>query len=139
MVLNPQPWSALKDIAKGIWEDPESTPHLIIADWWPTIPSPYDYLYSMFHSESKEWNFAGYENPYFEELIDEAWELEGVDYQAALEKYYQAQKILFDEAVAINLWDEVKPFIYNPKIEIPREAMNPLYMYVIFFQYVRVG
>jgi len=139
VVLNPQPWTALKDIAKGIWEDPENTPHLIIADWWPTIPSPYDYLYTMFHSESKEWNYAGYENPYFEELVDEAWKLEGVDYQAALEKYYQAQKILFDEAAAINLWDEVKPFIYNPKIEIPREAMNPLHMYVIFFQYVRVG
>ncbi|MEM0506144.1 MAG: ABC transporter substrate-binding protein [Thermosphaera sp.] len=139
VVLNPQPWTALKEIAKGIWENPEDTPHLIIADWWPTIPSPYDYLYSMFHSESKEWNYAGYENSYFDELIDEAWMLEGVNYELALSKYKEAQEILFNEVIGINLWDEIKPFIYNPRIEIPDNAVNPLYMYVIFFQYVRVG
>lgn len=93
----------------------------------------------MFHSESKEWNYAGYENSYFDELIDEAWMLEGVNYELALSKYKEAQEILFNEVIGINLWDEIKPFIYNPRIEIPDNAVNPLYMYVIFFQYVRVG
>jgi len=79
--LNPQDWARLKDIAKGVWENPEETPHLIIADWWPTIPSPFDFLYTMFHSESKEWNFAGYENSEFDELIEEAWLTEGVNFE----------------------------------------------------------
>mgnify|MGYP001626160451 FL=1 len=138
LVLNPQPWSQLKDIAKGIWEHPETTPHIIIADWWPTIPSPYDYLYTMFHSESKEWNFAGYEDPEFDNLVDTAFEREGSNYTDAINLYREAQLKLYNEAIAVNLWDEVKPFIYSGKLEIPEEAMNPLYMYVVFFQYVKV-
>jgi len=136
--LNPQPWSQLKDIARSVWDNPESVPHIVIADWWPTIPSPYDYLYSMFHSESKEWNFAGYEDPDFDKLIDEAFALEGSNYTQALTLYREAQLKLFNEAIAINLWDEVKPFIYGGRVDIPEEAMNPLYMYVIWFQYVKV-
>jgi peptide/nickel transport system substrate-binding protein len=139
LVLNPQPWSQLKEIAKGVWENPDESPHLVIADWWPTIPSPYDYLYTMFHSDSKEWNFAGYEDEEFEELIDRAWELEGTNYSEALNLYREAQVKLFNEAVGINLWDEVRPFIHNARVELPDECMNPLYMYVIYFQYVRVG
>lgn len=136
--LNPQPWSQLKDIARSVWDNPESVPHIVIADWWPTIPSPYDYLYSMFHSESKEWNFAGYEDPDFDKLIDDAFTLEGSNYTQALTLYRKAQLKLFNEAIAINLWDEVKPFIYGGRVDIPEEAMNPLYMYVIWFQYVKV-
>jgi len=136
--LSPQPWSQLKDIARSVWDNPESVPHIVIADWWPTIPSPYDYLYSMFHSESKEWNFAGYEDPDFDKLIDDAFALEGSNYTQALTLYREAQLKLFNEAIAINLWDEVKPFIYSGKVDIPEEAMDPLYMYVIWFQYVKV-
>ncbi|MCY0867850.1 MAG: ABC transporter substrate-binding protein [Desulfurococcus sp.] len=138
LVLNPQPWSQLKDIAAGVWEHPESTPHIIIADWWPTILSPYDYLYSMFHSESKEWNYAGFENPVFDEIVERAFELEGVNYTGALELYREAQEMLYRDAIAVNLWDEVKPFIYGSRVLLQDEALNPLYMYVIAFQYVKV-
>lgn len=136
--LNPQSWTALKDMARGVWSHPEKTPHIIIADWWPTMLSAYDYLYTMFHSESKEWNFAGYENPEFDELIDEAWYLEGVDYHKATEIYKVAQRRIFDEAVAIGLWDDLRPYAYTRRLEIPPEAFSPFYMYVIRFELVRV-
>ncbi|MEM4828030.1 MAG: ABC transporter substrate-binding protein, partial [Desulfurococcaceae archaeon] len=136
--LNPQSWEALRDIARGIWENPEKTPHIIIADWWPTMLSPYDYLYTMFHSESKAWNFAGYENLELDELIDEAWYLEGVDYRKAMEMYIQAQYLIYREAVAIGLWDDVRPYAYSPRLEVPGEALSPFYMYVIRFELVKV-
>lgn len=136
--LNAQDWARLKDIARGVWEDPEKTPHIIIADWWPTIPSPYDYLYTMFHSDSKEWNFAGYENEELDKLIDTAWELEGSNYVQALELYRQAHEMIFKEAVAVGLWDEIRPFVYSKRIYVPEEAFNPLYMYVIRFELVRI-
>lgn len=136
--LVPVTWSQLKDIAKGVWDNPDQTPHIIIADWWPTIASPYDFLYTMFSSESKEWNFAGYENPEFDNLVNQAFYLEGSNYTKAMEMYTQAQRIIFEEAVAINLWDEVKPFIVVSNIEVPEDAFNPLYMYVIRFEIVRV-
>jgi len=136
--LVPQGWEALKDIARGIWSNPEETPHVIIADWWPTIPSPFDYLYTMFHSESKEWNFSGYENPEVDELLIEAWTLEAVNYTHALEYYREVQEIIYKEAVAIGLWDEIKPFVYSNRVELPVEALNPMYMFVIRFELVSV-
>jgi peptide/nickel transport system substrate-binding protein len=136
--LNGQDWARLKDIARGVWENPEETPHLIVADWWPTIPSPYDYLYAMFHSESKEWNYAGYENPVFDELITEAWEVEGVNYTRALELYKEAQLILYQNAIALGLWDEIRPFVYSQRVYVPEEALNPMYTFVIRFELVEV-
>lgn len=134
----PQDWTRLKDIARGVWSDPENTPHLIVADWWPTIPSPYDYLLTMFHSQSKEWNFAGFENPEFDEIIDDAYNTEAVDYEKAMELYREAQKMIFKEAIAIGLWDEIRPFVYSSRVELPAEALNPMYMYVIRFELVKV-
>lgn len=138
VALNPQDWARLKDIARGIWERPDETPHLILADWWPTIPSAYDYLYTMFHSKSKEWNFAGYENETFDELVDTAWMSEGMNYTYALELYEEAQSIIFSQAVAIGLWDEIRPYVYSSRVDLPEEALNPLYMYVIRFEIVKV-
>ena len=136
--LNPQSWIQLRDIARGIWDNPDKTPHLIIADWWPTVPSPYDYLYTMFHGDSLEWNFAGYEDEEFNELIDTAWIYEGIDYSYALELYRKAQLKIFEETIAIGLWDEIRPFVYSNRIDLPEEALNPMYMFVIRFEQVRV-
>lgn len=136
--LNPQDWARLKDIAKGVWTNPEETPHLVVADWWPTIPSPYDYLYTMLYSDSKEWNFAGFENKAFDELIDSAWTLEGEDYAKAMKFYEQAQRLVYEDAVVIGLWDEVRPFVYSSRINMPEDALNPLYMFVIRFELIEV-
>ena len=72
-------------------------------------------------------------------MIDEAFALEGSDYGKAMELYREAQETLFTNGVAVNLWDEVKVFIYNPRVTLPSVAVNPLYMYVIFYQYVQVA
>jgi peptide/nickel transport system substrate-binding protein len=138
VVLKPMPWTAVKDAGKEVWTNPDAAPHLIISDWWPTMPSPYDYLYSLLHSESTEWNWAGYNNPEFDELISRAYKLEGADYAEALRLYAEAQRIVHEEGVAVNLWDEVRPFVVGGRVEVPEDALNPLYMYVIRFEYVRV-
>lgn len=133
-----KPWDTLVETGPRVWEDPGSAPHLIINDWWPTIPSPYDFLYNLLHSDVKTWNWAGYENEEFEKLIDEAWRLEGVDYDRAMKLYIQAQNIIYREVPAINLWDEMQPYVYSDKVELRDRALNPLYMFVVFFQYVEV-
>ncbi len=138
VVLKPMAWTAVKDAGKEVWTDPDKAPHLIISDWWPTMPSPYDYLYSLLHSESQEWNWAGYNNTEFDELIDSAYELEGANYSEALQLYADAQRIVHEEGVAVNLWDEVRPFVVSERVEVPDGALNPLYMYVIRFEYVKV-
>ncbi len=138
VVLKPMPWAAVKDAGKEVWTNPDAAPHLIISDWWPTMPSPYDYLYGLFHSDSVEWNWAGYSNPEFDELVSRAFELEGSDYAEAMRLYAVAQRILYEEGVAVNLWDEVRPFIVSGRVEVPEDALNPMYMYVIRFELVKV-
>jgi peptide/nickel transport system substrate-binding protein len=135
----PSTWESIKEAGKSVWENQDNTPHLLVNDWWPTIISPYDYLYNLFHGESKEWNWSGYDNQTFNHMIDEAFALEGSDYGKAMELYREAQETLFTNGVAVNLWDEVKVFIYNPRVTLPSVAVNPLYMYVIFYQYVKVA
>ena len=138
VVLKPMPWAAVKDAGKEVWTNPDAAPHLIISDWWPTMPSPYDYLYGLFHSDSVEWNWAGYSNPEFDELVSRAFELEGSDYAEAMRLYAEAQRILCEEGVAVNLWDDVRPFIVSGGVEVPEDALNPMYMYVIRFELVKV-
>ncbi len=133
-----KPWDTMAETGPRVWEDPESVPHLMINDWWPTIPSPYDFLYNLLHSNVSEWNWAGYVNKDFENLIDTAWDLEGVDYDRSMQLYTSAQNIIYEEAPAIGLWDEVHPYVYSSRVVLRDDAMNPLYMYVVFFQYVEV-
>ncbi len=132
------PWEQVVEYGKAVWSDPEKAPHLIINDWWPTYPTPYDYLYNLLSIEVPGWNWAGYNNSLYEELIDKAFKLEGVDYNESLRLYTMAQNIVYDEAPAIGLWDEVKPLATSSRVHIPEKAINPLYMFVIFFQYVEV-
>jgi peptide/nickel transport system substrate-binding protein len=139
VVLKPAPWDEMASTGPEVWKHPERAPHMIINDWWPTIPSPYDYLYNLLHSDSEEWNWAGYNNTEFDHLIDAAWSLEGSNYSAAMRLYHDAEMLVYRQAPAINLWDEVQPYLYNPKhVELSEEAFNPLYIYVLFVAHLQV-
>uniref|UniRef100_A0A7J3Z4W9 ABC transporter substrate-binding protein n=1 Tax=Ignisphaera aggregans TaxID=334771 RepID=A0A7J3Z4W9_9CREN len=132
------PWEQVKEKGMAVWSSPEEAPHIIINDWWPTYATPYDFLYIL-HSNNTVWNWSGYANSDFDSIIDEAFTAEGEDYARALSLYTQAQRIVFEEAVALNLCDSVHPFIYDgDKIKFREGAFNPLYSFVIFFQYVEV-
>ncbi len=131
------PWEVVRECGAAVWRNPEEAPHLIINDWWPTYPTPYDYLY-LLHCESREWNWAGYCNEELDYLLDTAFELEGQDYERALRLYEEAQRLVFREGVAAALWTVVQPYVVSPRVRIREEALNPLYMYVIRFQHVEV-
>ncbi|MEM0027750.1 MAG: ABC transporter substrate-binding protein [Ignisphaera sp.] len=132
------PWEQVKEKGASVWTKAEDAPHLIINDWWPTYPTPYDYLYIL-HSNDTIWNWSGFVNSDYDSLIDSALSLEGIDFERALEMYVQAQRIVFNNVIAVNLCDSVQPYLYDPsKIRLSENAFNPLYMYVIFFQYTEV-
>ncbi|MEM1693986.1 MAG: ABC transporter substrate-binding protein, partial [Ignisphaera sp.] len=68
-----------------------------------------------------------------------AFQLEGIDYAQSMEMYRRAQEIIFEDAIAISICDSIQPYIYDTdKIRFRDEAFNPLYMFVVFFQYVEV-
>lgn len=80
-----------------------------VADW----PSPDNFLYGVFHSEGGA-NFTGYSNPNFDKLLDDA-ALAGKP-ETGLELYFQAQKLLLDEAGVAPLYNEITNTYVKPSV-----------------------
>lgn len=136
--IRPMSWEEQWALAQSGWEDPEKAQDLFIFYWWPTYITPFDFLYNVFHSDSKAFNLCYYENPEFENLIEEAVILEGIDKEKALQLYYQAQKILYEDVPAVPLWDMVDVKVARAYIGNLDNAVNPAYPTVIFAQVLSV-
>lgn len=136
--IRPMSWEEQWALGQKGWEDPKAVQDLFLFYWWPTYITPFDYLYNMFHSESKAFNLCYYENPEFEELIVEAWILEGYDPKKSLELYYKAQKILHEDVPAIPLWDMIYVEVGSKKLGNLDKAINPAYPTAIFAQVISI-
>jgi len=136
--IRPMSWEEQWALAQSGWEDPMKAQDLFIFYWWPTYITPFDFLYNMFHSDSKAFNLCYYENPEFEELIEEAVYYEGINWTKAMELYYKAQKILYEDVPAIPLWDGMDVRVAVSWVKNLEQAVNPAYPTVIFAQVLSV-
>jgi len=136
--IRPMSWEEQWALAKKGWEDPNASQDILMFYWWPTYISPFDFLYNMFHSESKVFNLAYYSNKEFENLIMNAVKLEGSDRSAAAKLYIEAQKILHEDVPGIPLWDMVNVIVASSKIKNLENAVNPAYPTVVFPQAIEV-
>lgn len=138
------PWEQVKNKGQSVWHNPEQAPHLIINDWWPTYIIPYDYFALLECLEPEKgiintWNWSGYCNNNFDDLLAYAYETSLKNLEESLPLYKEIQKIVYEDMPAINLWDMQHIYVYRPdEIILRNEAFNPLYTFVIFFQYVEV-
>ncbi len=123
--IRPLSWEEQWALAQKGWEDPNAAQDLFIFYWWPDVLSPITYLYNMFHSESKSFNLCYYENKEFDDLIMEAYSLEGVNPDKALELYRRAQEILYRDVPGVGLWDMVDFRVARSKIGNLDKAINP--------------
>jgi len=116
-------------LARG---DPTQAQNIILFYWWPTYITAYDFLFNLFHSEKKHiFNFSYYNNTQYDNLIDQASQLEGTNPQQALSMYKQAQQILTEQATALFIFDQDTTIVYNAKIHNLHD--NPAYIETIFF------
>ncbi len=125
--LLPGPWGTIWDKAKNL----STAPNLQSMTWWPTYPTPSDWLIGLFRTEKKAlFNLSHYANPDFDKLVNAAVDLEGSDRDEAIRKYHQAQQMLIDDAAAI--------FYADIKVRVARQAsiggleINPAYAAVFF-------
>ena len=98
--------------------------------WWPTYPTPSDWLIGLWRTEEKAlFNLSHYSNTEYDKLVDDGAAAEGVDKSKAIELYGKAQKILVDDAVAVFYADvndqaghraDIGGFVYNPSYNIAR-------------------
>ena len=116
--------------------DPQKAQDVLIFYWWPTYPTPYDFLFNLFHSEDEPFfNLAYYKNSEFDDLIDQAVALEGTDMTKALSLYKQAEQIVMDDAAAIFLYTPDDVYVMSKTITGFQD--NPGYPQVVFFYELR--
>lgn len=129
VTLDPKPFGVLWERAKG---DPAERQDMLMMLWWPTYPDPYDYLFSMWHSEDEPFfNLAYYKNPTFDNLIDDANAITATDPEEASAKYFEAQQILLEETPSLFLTDILE--IEAMSEQLHGFAVNPAYRSVDFF------
>ncbi len=136
--VRPMSWEEQWSLAQSGWENPDAAQDLFIFYWWPTYITPFDFLYNMFSSESQAFNLCYYTNPDFDQTISQAVYYEGIDRDKALQLYYQAQKMLYDDVPAVPLWDMIDVRVARADIGNLDKAINPAYPTVIFPQILSV-
>ncbi|WP_420624965.1 ABC transporter substrate-binding protein [Candidatus Poriferisodalis sp.] len=131
--LEPLTWDARWEKAKS---DPDAAQDVFTMFWFPTYVTPYDFLFSTFHSEEAPFfNLGYYSNETFDALIDEADAISGTDREAASELFRQAQEILIDDHAAVFMLDV--PSVEVLRAEFTGHIPNPAYNTVVRFYELR--
>ena len=103
LVIEPLTFDARWQRAKA---DPDSAQDIFTMFWFPTFVTPFDFLFSTFHSEDEPFfNLGYYSNETFDKLIVEADALSGTDPAAAVEMFQEAQRILIAENAGVFMLD----------------------------------
>lgn len=126
-------WEAQWDL--GI-SDPATAQDAFSFYWWPDYVSPYGFLFNMFHSEDEPFfNLGYYSNSAFDDLIDGADAISGIDIDAAADMFIEAQEMLVDDAAAIFILD--LPDVHVIRDDITGYVNNPGYPHVVFWYDLR--
>lgn len=126
--LRPGPWGKIWDDAKNL----RTAPNMQVLSWWPTYPTPADWLQGMYRTEEPTlFNLAHYSNPDFDALVDEARALESTKREAAISLYGKAQQMLVDDAVAIFFADVSARYVH--RADVTGVQKNPAYVGVDFY------
>ena len=119
-----------------IWSDAkteERCPNLISMTWWPTYPTPSDWLIGLFRTEQPtNFNLSKYTNLIYDKYIDEGVKYEATNRAEAINIYKKAQNLLIDDAVAIFYADLKERIIHRN--EILNLQANPAYNTIFFYQ-----
>ena len=103
LVLEPLTFDARWQKAQA---DPEGAQDIFTMFWFPTYVTPFDFLFSTFHSEDAPFFNLGYfSDETFDNLIVEADALSGTDQAAAIDLFQQAQRILIEENAGVFMLD----------------------------------
>lgn len=122
-------WEAQWDLGKS---DPQRAQDIFVMYWWPTYPTPYDFLFSMFHSEDQPFfNLGYYANPDFDTTIDRANEMLGTNKEEAEEMFVEAQQMLYEDTPAVPIFDQQNIHVIRSSVEGYED--NPAYPHVVFF------
>lgn len=82
-----------------MWERYKGRQHQMFIYWWDDAPEPDRYVYSLFHSKSRDYY---YKNPTLDDLLDKARTI--MDRDARAKAYQEIDRLIYDEAPWIFLY-----------------------------------
>lgn len=106
--LSPSAWA-------GLLSNPETADHAFGLVWWPTLATPYDFMWSIFDTQaqgSAGYNWGYYSNPELDKLLDTA--SAEPDDQKRDAVYARAQKLLVADSPAL--------FVYEKNYRLPMSS-----------------
>jgi len=133
MELRGMPFESMWELAKSTKiEDRQDLTALV---WWPSYCDPYDWAYTMFHTQDYiSFNIAYWENAKFDQTIDQANEVSVLDQKKSIAIYHQAQEIMIDESPALFVYDKQTTVVTHRSFKGYKN--NPAYSKVIFYHEV---
>jgi peptide/nickel transport system substrate-binding protein len=129
--MSPSAWA-------GMLSNPDTAGQAFGLVWWPTLATPYDYMWTMYATGaqgSNGYNWGYYSNPTLDKLLDAA-SAEPDDAKRA-QMYKDAQKIVVDDSPAL--------FVYEKNYRLPMSdklqgfVFNGIYIETIDFYAVHKG
>jgi peptide/nickel transport system substrate-binding protein len=122
------------------WElskaDPPNAQDMFLLLYWPTYSDGgSDNLWSMFYYTAKPFfNLSYWNNPQFNDLVDEAINLTVTDPAASQASYVEAMNLLVDEAAGLFFFDTKAVFVVPDYIEGFRYNLNYPFTQFFFYQ-----
>ncbi len=133
LVLEPLTFDARWQKAQA---DPEAAQDVFTMFWFPTFVTPFDFLFSTFHSEDEPFfNLGYYSNETFDNLIIDADALSGTDQAAAAAMFQEAQRILIEENAGVFMLDV--PTVDVISTDFTGFVSNPAYSQMVRFYDLR--
>ncbi|MGC8618632.1 MAG: ABC transporter substrate-binding protein, partial [Thermoplasmata archaeon] len=127
--VEPLVWTQQWSLATS---DPSTAQNIFMMYWWPTYPTPYDWLSNDFGNEwPPVFDVSYWNNTTFEDLINEAHNLEGTNFNESVALYDKAQEVLMANVPAAFLFD--MDDIYVVSSSIHGFSANPAYETVAWF------
>ncbi|MBY2967507.1 ABC transporter substrate-binding protein [Rhizobium leguminosarum] len=130
--LKPGPWGTIWERQKNL----ETSENIFEVVLWPTYLTPSDILISIYRTEDPTFfNLGHYDNPAYNQVLNEAVALEASRPEQALTKYAEAEKILVEDVSSIGVID-LKNWMPHRK-SLVGYTFNPAYNGFDFGNYRR--
>jgi peptide/nickel transport system substrate-binding protein len=117
----------IQELSPSAWADllsnPETADHAFGLVWWPTLKTPFDFMFSIFATGAQGtagYNWGYYSNPELDTLLEEA--SAEPDEAKRMELYGSAQELLVEDSPALYVYekryrlpmrDTVQGFVFN--------------------------
>jgi len=124
------PWDPEWSLAKS--PDPTKRQDIFLFYWWPDYANPHSFLSAMFESEKEiNFNLGYYSNPLFDDLINAAAAISGIDREEAINLYAEAQNVLMEDVPGVSIYDT--EYLRATAASLKGYVDNPAYPHVVFW------